>query len=300
MIDQSAGAAAPLVGTLPVPGATLRYEVRGAGPLLLLIAGGSGDGAVFDHVAPALADRFTVASYDARGPGRSPLDGPAEDQRVEVHAADARRLIDLLSPDEPAAVFGTSSGGITALGLLARHPGRLRRVIAHEPPLARALPEPAELLALFEDVRDTAVREGTGPAFAKLAAGLAARDTERDPARDTGRSTDASHEAPHDQPPLDPEFLARMHAGSAYFLRHILYPFTHHTPELGELKAASDRLVLAVGEDSRGTPLADLVQQLGRRVGAPVRAFPGGHIGVTEHPVRFAARLREVLAESLG
>jgi pimeloyl-ACP methyl ester carboxylesterase len=40
--------------TLPVPGATLYYEVRGTGPLLLSIPGGGGDAGVFDEMAAIL------------------------------------------------------------------------------------------------------------------------------------------------------------------------------------------------------------------------------------------------------
>ncbi|WP_325065127.1 alpha/beta fold hydrolase [Streptomyces apocyni] len=89
----------PITDSLRVPGATLRYEVRGTGPLLLLIPGGSGDSGAFDHLGAALADRFTVATYDARGAARSPLEGPVTDQRVEVHSDDAYRLVNRLAPD---------------------------------------------------------------------------------------------------------------------------------------------------------------------------------------------------------
>ncbi|WP_078495979.1 alpha/beta fold hydrolase [Streptomyces sp. LaPpAH-108] len=41
-------------------------------------------------------------------------------------------------------MFGTSSGGIAALDLLARHPGRLAHVVAHEPPCLSVLLDGAE------------------------------------------------------------------------------------------------------------------------------------------------------------
>lgn len=48
------GAAAAQVrtGTLKVPGATLYYEVRGSGPVLLMIPGGASDAGVFGDIAP--------------------------------------------------------------------------------------------------------------------------------------------------------------------------------------------------------------------------------------------------------
>lgn len=44
------------VETLVVPGATLHYEVRGSGPVLLLICGGVYDAEGFDGLAEALAE----------------------------------------------------------------------------------------------------------------------------------------------------------------------------------------------------------------------------------------------------
>ncbi|WP_220447945.1 alpha/beta fold hydrolase [Nonomuraea diastatica] len=99
----------PTTGTLRVNGASLHYEVRGQGPLLLLIPGGSGGAASFDGVAGDLAAHYTVATYDPRGMPRSTLDDPGAEQRVAEHADDALRILDLLSPGEPARVFGASS-----------------------------------------------------------------------------------------------------------------------------------------------------------------------------------------------
>ncbi|GAB2580216.1 hypothetical protein GCM10027168_11330 [Streptomyces capparidis] len=72
-------------------GATLHYEVRGQGPLLLLISGGAGDAASFDGFADDLAAEYTVATYDPRGMSRSTLDDPGAEQTVAEHADDAFR-----------------------------------------------------------------------------------------------------------------------------------------------------------------------------------------------------------------
>ena len=57
-------------GTLKVPGANLYYEIRGSGPVLLLICGGVYDAAGYAGLAQQLADRYTVVSYDRRGNSR--------------------------------------------------------------------------------------------------------------------------------------------------------------------------------------------------------------------------------------
>ena len=78
--------------TLNLPGVHLYYEVHGTGPVLLLIPGGPTDTGIFAGLAAALANRYTVVLYDPRGNSRSVLDGPPEDQRMDVHGDDAASL----------------------------------------------------------------------------------------------------------------------------------------------------------------------------------------------------------------
>ncbi|WP_327412041.1 alpha/beta fold hydrolase [Streptomyces sp. NBC_01233] len=137
--------------TLQVPGAALHHEIHGSGPVLLLLPGGGGDAAVFDGIADVLAERYTVVTLDPRGYSRSRLttSGPV-DQRVDVQSEDAYRLLaHVLPAGEEAYVYGSSSGAIVALDLLARHPERLRMVVADQPPCARLLPD-AEEQAFFD------------------------------------------------------------------------------------------------------------------------------------------------------
>jgi pimeloyl-ACP methyl ester carboxylesterase len=54
----------------------LYREVRGAGPVLLLIPGGNGDAGFYEPFAKALSGDFTVISYDRRGFSRSFRTGP--------------------------------------------------------------------------------------------------------------------------------------------------------------------------------------------------------------------------------
>ena len=48
--------------TLQVPGASLYYEVRGSGPLLLILQGGDGDANSSDSLADHLVDYYTVVT----------------------------------------------------------------------------------------------------------------------------------------------------------------------------------------------------------------------------------------------
>ncbi|MEO8185433.1 MAG: alpha/beta hydrolase [Deltaproteobacteria bacterium] len=118
-------------GTLPVPGASLRYEVRGAGPVLLMLAGGHGDAESMEAFASPLADHYTVVTYDRRGLSRSQVDDPSAVIDVERHSDDAHRLLAAVTA-EPAFVFGNSIGALVGLDLTASHPTQVRVLVAHE------------------------------------------------------------------------------------------------------------------------------------------------------------------------
>lgn len=273
----------PTSGSLRVNGATLHYEVRGQGPLLLLIPGGAGGAASFDGIADDLATEYTVATYDPRGMSRSTLDDPEAEQRVAEHADDAFRMLELLSPGEPARVFGASSGAIAALHLLTAHPERVERVVAHEPPVVEILPDAAEHRALIARVRATFRTEGLMPAVAVFAAGL----------RKDGDTTEPKAEIK-----LPPQAAARAEltmANMPYFVGRMVPAFMSYAPDIHRLQALSDRLVLACGQDSRGELLYRPAAFLAERFGTDLVHFPGGHTGLTTHPVEFGELLRKTL-----
>ncbi|MFD8595470.1 alpha/beta fold hydrolase [Kitasatospora sp. NPDC059646] len=273
----------PSTGRLRVNGATLHYEVRGRGPLLLLIPGGTGGAAAFDDIADDLAAEYTVATYDPRGMSRSTLDDPEAEQLVAEHADDAFRLLELLSPGEPARVFGASSGAIAAVHLLTAHPGHVERVVAHEPPMVGVLPDAAEHRAVIARVQDTFRTQGLMPAMAVFAAAL----------KREGETTEPAVELK--LPPQAAARAERTMADLPYFVGRIVPSFMAYTPDLHRLEALSDRLVLACGRDSRGELPYRPAAFLAERLGTELVHFPGGHIGLTTHPAEFGELLRKTL-----
>lgn len=274
----------PTIGSLRVNGATLHYEVRSHGPLLLLIPGGAGGAASFDGIAGDLAAEYTVATYDPRGMSRSTLDDPGAEQRVAEHADDAFRLLELLSPGEPARVFGASSGAIAALHLLTAHPERVERVVAHEPPVVEVLPDASEHRALIARVQETLHAQGLMPAMAVFAAGL----------KSGGDTTEPKPEIK--LPPLPPQAAARAErtmANLPYFVGRIVPGFMSYTPDIHRLEALSDRLVLAGGQDSRGELPYRSAAFLAERLGTELLHFSGGHTGLTTHPAESGELLRK-------
>ncbi|MFJ3905066.1 alpha/beta fold hydrolase [Streptomyces sp. NPDC090025] len=286
---------------MKVPGATLRYEVRGGGPVLLLVPGGAGDAGLYEAMAgPLVAAGFTVVSYDQRGLSRSPLDEPldepgaaagaAKDQRVDEWREDARAVLAAVVPEgERAYVFGSSSGAIVALDLLAAHPDLLHRVVAHEPPLVELLADPSPYRAHFAEVRELLRGRGLGAAMARFGE---APDGRRPPAAPDGHDGGLPEAV---RPMAD-----RMAANMPVFLERVLCSFSSSAPDLDGLRAAAGRLVLGLGattaaQSADATALTGPARRLAELTGAATVEFPGGHVGCVEHPAEFAALLARVL-----
>ncbi|MER5598807.1 alpha/beta hydrolase [Streptomyces sp. NPDC002265] len=129
---------------LAVPGATLHYEVRGSGPLLLVSQSGEGDANRSDAMVDHLVGRHAVVTYDRRGLSRSVLDEPARGATLDEHVDDVDRLLAHLT-DEPARMLGCSMGAVIGLRLARHHPGRLAVLVAHEPAIPGLLPDAERL-----------------------------------------------------------------------------------------------------------------------------------------------------------
>lgn len=287
------------VNKLTVPGATLHYEVTGSGPVLLLIAGGFTDGGIFDSIVGQLAADYTVITYDPRGNSRSPYDaepvrrpaGPQvvptdgrahpHDERIDESAEDALALIDAVAGDQPAYVFGSSSGAITGLELITRHPDRVRMLIAHEPPAVDVLPDATTAHAFFEDVHSTYTTDGPVPALHLFAGGLGLDDDDQP--------------APEDLRPEYRHAIERMMGNTNTFFAHKLLPFTRYRPDLDALREIAGRIVPAAGADSTEHLPARPIAVIADEIGWPVVTFPGGHTGYASHPVQFATLLSRLL-----
>ncbi|GAA3277918.1 alpha/beta fold hydrolase [Dactylosporangium vinaceum] len=265
---------------LKVPGATLHYEVRGSGPVLLLICGGIYDAEGFEALADELAGERTVVTYDRRGNSRSPLDGPPSEIILEEQADDAYRLLGAVgvTEDEPADVFGNSSGAVIALELAARYPGMVRTVVAHEPPLFELLPDFDRFRAVFTEVAAAYREHGTEAAMGVFGAAMAMHGDDDTPSA-----------------PPTAESGARMQRNMEYFIAYEVPPIAAVVPDLEGLRSGTVRIVPAVGATSAGEPPNRAGRELGARLDAEVVEFPHGHGGFGDAGP-FAAKLRQVLA----
>ena len=105
----------------------LHHVVEGPADAPVVVLGGSLGSTLemWDPQVPALAERFRVVRYDARGHGRSPV--PPGPYALDDLVDDLVALLDRL--DVPRAhVVGLSLGGMTAMRLAAREPSRVDRL----------------------------------------------------------------------------------------------------------------------------------------------------------------------------
>jgi pimeloyl-ACP methyl ester carboxylesterase len=285
-----------MTNTLSVPGAEIAYDVDGplppAGgqPVLLMIGQpmtAEGFGALKGH----FTDR-TVVTYDPRGLGRSKRTDGSIRNTPQDQAADLHRLIEELDAG-PVDLFASSGGAVTALELVAKHPGDVATLVAHEPPVSRALPDADaadRARAGFNDAYET---RGMGAGMAQFIAMTSW----------PGEFTDEYFA----QPPADPAMFG-MPAGDDGnrddpLLSKNSWAVSDYEPDVDALKAAPTRIVLAVGEETGDTYTARTARGVAQMLGQEPVVFPshhggfmGGEFGYAGKPEEFAAKLREVLA----
>ena len=267
----------PTTRSVAVPGARLHYEVRGNGPLLLVI-GSPMASAEFAPLADALASDHTVVTYDPRGVAGSTIDDTEQDSTPELRADDVVAIIDDLGA-ESADVFGSSGGAVTGLALVARHPGRVRTLIAHEPPLLELLPDAVQQRANTQDIIDTYRTDGMQVAWFKFMA-------------NAGFDMSAPEGT---EIPVPPEPSEGERKEAARFFNHELWHTTQYIPDIEALKASPTSVLVGLGVASGHLLTYRTSTALAELLGSTPEPFPGDHGGFMEAPQEFAETLRAVL-----
>ncbi|SFP06716.1 Pimeloyl-ACP methyl ester carboxylesterase [Amycolatopsis arida] len=286
----------PMTRTLDAPGATLTYDVRGelagdAAGRVLMMVGSPMDASGFGTLAARFTDR-PVVTYDPRGTGRSPRTGGAPESTPDEHADDLRRVIEALGVG-PVDLFASSGGAVNSLALVAKHPDLVRTLVAHEPPVARFLPDRDVVLAVCADIHATYQRDGLGPAMAKFIA----LTSQRGPLPAGYLERPAPNPADFGLPTADDGSRDDPLVGQN------IRTCSAHEHDLEALAAASTRIVIAVGAESRGELAARGAEALAERLGTTPVVFPSHHggflgdeFGMPGDPDAFAATLRDVLS----
>jgi len=286
---------------LEVPGGSVYYELRGSGPLLLVFGQPMTSGG-FAALADLLAEDHTVVTYDPHGVGESTVDDPSLAVTPEIEADDLAHIIDTLGAGK-ADVFGSSGGAVAGLALAAGHPDKVDTVIAHEPPVADMLPDASHVRTAIDGVEDAYHAYGAGAAWGKFVsavmhdgpvteAGVA--DAQWPP---PGSSDEAVAEGGSDEAATPPEPSAKQQADDELFFLRMLKPFTRYQPPVELLRSGEPRVIVAVGDASRGEIAARSARALAEQLGTDPAVFPGDHGGFMADPAGFAKKIRELLTE---
>ncbi len=271
----------------------ITYDVRGdlssatADRPALFAFGNPMDAGAFGTLAGHFTDRPFV-TYDPRGAGRNPTG--TTPLTPQLHAVDLHAVVSALGGG-PVDVFATSGGAVAALAWVAAHPGDVRRVILHEPPITRYLPDREVAVAVIEDVRATYEAAGNGPTMAKFIALVMT----------SGELTATYLE----QPAPDPAQFGMSSDDDGSRTNPLIrnMPGTNdHEVDVSALRPLADRVIVAIGEESGEEMAARGGRSVADVLGLPVTVFPSHHAGFVGDghgragkPAEFAAKLRDVL-----
>ena len=209
---------------------------------------------------------------------------------AEIPADDLHRIVEATGLG-PLDAFGSSGGGAFALAWIVDHPDDVRTRVSHEPPLVTLLEDGDVALRVQADIVDTYQRDGYGPAMAKfihlvMHVGPLPPDYLDQPAPDP-----STFGLPADDDGSRDDLLLS---------RNLAMPASE--PDVAALRAASVRIVPAIGAQGEGTIARRGGEALLAALGVGPIVFPGDHGGFAasqwspgNDPAAFAAKLREVL-----
>jgi len=121
--SRPSAAVKPSVGTLPVNGGQLYYEVQGEGPPLFLLHAGGMDSKMWDAQFNYLSQQFRVIRYDLRGFGRS-----SKPERTFYPVDDLYQLMQHLGIKR-ASLIGSSMGSGVALNFALEYPEMVEKLV---------------------------------------------------------------------------------------------------------------------------------------------------------------------------
>lgn len=175
---------------------------------------------------------------------------------------------------------------------MAGYPEDVTTLVAHEPPLIPVLPDCAAAERARAAVRDAYQAKGTS---AGMAAFIAMTSWQ-------GEFTDAYFARPAADPIAFGMSTEDDGSRDSPLLSNRSWAITSYHPDRDALAAAPTRVVVAVGEESRGTFTDRTSVATARLLGQQATVFPshhggflGGEFGHAGQPEAFARRLREVL-----
>lgn len=273
---------------LPVPGATLYYNLIGtSGPLLVLVPVSNGTTLFYEALASHVSSHFRVLLYDRRGYHRSRADNrPNKDELYTAHANDVAALIQHVSSSptecetEPAFVFTSSASSGIATELLLNHPHLVHSIILHEPAFTPIIPGELgiKITQAGTDIASKGSKKDLRGANAIINT-LLYRNTEL-------QSFKAC--------PIFAQVPAVFKlADMIYYLTNEIIASRDYLPDLEKLKeqAVKGKVKLVLGREETGPLARTPAEVLSGVLGLGVGLAPGGHVGYVTHAREFAEYL---------
>lgn len=262
-----------------VNGTELYYELCGQGPPVVFISGATGDAQWWADAAGALADEFTVLTYDRRGNGRSARPTTATDAPLSENADDAAALLTQLEL-APAVAYGSSSGAIYLTDLLLRHGDVVTGAVLHEPPFIPVTSNPAAVADGLGAVIGAGMEQGGPPAAMEAFLRLACGD-----------EVVSSY---------DPEAKTRFLASGEVFFGGEMPAMQAYLPSTEQLAGVQVPCVVASGIENQpleapGHWFNEASTWLAEELSVPLTMSPGGHVPMASHPDLFVDWVRPIL-----
>lgn len=261
-----------------MPTHALHFTGQGQGPTVVLSHALGCNLGMWDAVAAALQDQFTVLRYDQRGHGQSGC--PARPFTIDDMADDAARLI-AQEVGEAVHFVGLSMGGMVAQSLAARHPQAVKSIViansaSHYDDAARA-----QWALRIQTVQTQGLGAIADGALARWFTPVFMQDTVQGGAQQVARMK-AELEA------LDP----RAYAACCDAVAHIDF-------RASNAGVQCPALVIA-GTLDQATPLAMSEALRAQIPGAALQTIAAAHLSAVEQPQAFAGLLRTFLQAHAG
>jgi pimeloyl-ACP methyl ester carboxylesterase len=281
---------------------TITYHTIGDAslPLMLFVVGSSGLGSLYRRLSIELSTTFRCVHYDKRGFLPADIDKTSFAKQTNQlvlasqSADDAAALIKHISPDTPVCVFGTSTGGTAVLDLVLRYPELIHTAVLHEPVTFSVMPSSElkdEILALYRCLPYFDDQVEGSKAYASFMFRPHSPETSSGLHASLSR-VDQDQGVMPERSTLPAESAAAFNArqGEQEGAAMLAYEVDVH-----RARSVKDKLLLICGDESKGWPISQPVNDLARALGHDVKVWQlaGDHLS-------FAARRRVVtFAEQL-
>ena len=258
---------------LSAGGASLSFDMVGAGPDVVLLHAGIADSRMWASTVDALSDSYRVISYDQRGFGRSQPAPIVPFRPMD----DVVAVLDHLAVDR-FSVIGCSMGGTLAVDLAVQYPDRVQALV----PVAAGvsgLPESNDAFEPKYQQLEAAMISGDLERFGKIALDIWAPIAANDPSDDRIRAQLLENRAG-----MIAWFTLAQSGSPAY-------------PHLGDITAPT---LVVVGEQDSADCLRACHTIAAQVLGAQIEILPGVDHNVPERArSKFTSLLRQFLDTAL-